>query len=477
MSDPGGTEAARADRLRAALFTGRSVAGLSVLVLGGVCFAVLVALVESQAPVLAFDRRITAWLNSAVAGHQVLVAALEVITALGGPVTGTVVMTTLWTALLIRRQWRLAGFVAVAGLGALVLSPTVKLLVGRLRPMVGTQLVSVGGPSFPSGHALGSLVVYGVLLLVVLPVLGRRARRLVTVAVAVLVLAIGFTRLALGVHFLTDVLAGWLLGLGWLTVTTVAFRAWRRDAGLPAGPVERGLAPETGAELAPAAAGTGPVLPRPWRQAATLLIGWVLLLGVLLGTGWLVTVVLPGTAVDAADIAVVRWLAEHRTPTATTLATLVGRLGSTPVVLALSFAAAVLALALTRRWRPVLFLAVVMAGEVTLFLVTATVISRPRPPVEHLGPALPTAGFPSGHTSAAISFYGAVAVVVLTRTRGWWRWLVLAAAVLIAASVALSRLYSGVHYPSDVLGSALLAVPWLVACWYVLRPGAGGDRR
>ncbi|MDN5749778.1 MAG: phosphatase PAP2 family protein, partial [Pseudonocardia sp.] len=477
MSGRTGTETAPDERRRAELFVGRSSAGLAALVLGAAGFAVLLALVVAQSPVLALDRRIAAWLNGAVAGHPVLVTVLQRVTGLGGSTATWVILTTLGVALLVRRRWRLAGFVAVTGLGALVLTPTVKLLVGRLRPVVDAPLVSVGDPSFPSGHALASVVTYGVLLLVLLPVLGRRTRRSVIVAVAVLVVAIGFTRLALGVHYLTDVVAGWLLGLGWLTVTTVAFRAWRRDAGLPAGPVTRGLAPEAGAELAPAPEGTAPVVAHPGRRAAALLVGWVLLLGVLLGAGWLVTVVLPGTAVDAVNISVVRWLAEHRTPTATELAQLVGPLGSTPVVLALSFVAAVLLLAVTRRWRPVLFLAVVLIGELSLFLITGTIISRPRPPVEHLGPALPTSSFPSGHTSAAISLYGGVAVVVLTRTRAWWRWLVLAAAVLIAASVALSRLYYGVHYPTDVLGSALLAVPWLAACWYLLRPGATGDRR
>lgn len=469
MSDPG---TAPVDRHRAALFVGTSAAGLTALVLGAACFAVLVALVGSQSPVLAVDRRVTAWLNGAVTGNPVLVAVLERITMLGGPTASWVILTTLTVALLIRRQWRLACFVAVTGLGAAVLSPAVKLLVGRLRPTVGTPLVSVGDPSFPSGHALGSLVTYGVLLLVLLPLLGRRARNPVIVAVAVLVVAIGFTRLALGVHYLTDVLAGWLLGLGWLAAATIAFQAWRRAAGLRVPPATDGLAPEAAPALAPATDG-GPVPPHPMRRAATLVVCWVVLLGALLGVGVFVTTVLPGSAVAAADVAVVRWLAEHRTPPGTTVAQLTGLLGSTPVVLAVAFVAAVLLLAVTRRWRPVVFLATVLVGEITLFLITGTIISRPRPPVEHLGPPLPTSSFPSGHTSAAISLYGGIAVVVLTRTRAWWRWLVLAAAVLVAASVAWSRLYYGVHYPTDEIGSALLAVSWLVACWYVLRPGEG----
>lgn len=249
-------------------------------------------------------------------------------------------------------------------------------------------------------------------------------------------------------------------------MTTVAFRAWRRTAGLPTDGISRGLAPEAGSALAPAAV----ALTHPKRRAAVLVVTWVLLLGVLLAAGWLVTVLLPGTAVDRVNIGVVEWLAQHRSPVWTSAAHVGRAIGGTPAILACCFVAAALLLAVTRQWRPVLFLAVVMAGELTLFLTTATIISRPRPPVEQLGPALPTSSFPSGHVSATIAFYGGLAVLALTRSRAWWRWLVPAAALALVLWVALSRLYYGVHYPSDTAGSVLLAVPWLVATWYVLRP-------
>lgn len=458
------------DRRRAGRFVGTSAAGLVIPVLGATAFAVLLVLVTLDSPVLAVDRWIATRLNDAVAGNPVLVTVLERVTALGGGPTVTVVLTTLTVALLIRRRLRLAVYVAVTGAGAAVLSPTVKMLVGRLRPTVETPIASVGGGSFPSGHALGSIVTYGVLLLVLLPVLRPRWRRPVIVAVILLVAAIGFTRLALGVHYLSDVLAGWLLGLGWLAVTTFAFRAWRRGAGLTTGTLTGGLAPDAASAPLPAPDGAEPAPAHPKRRAAALVVTWVLLLGVLLSAGWLVTVVLPGTAVDRVGIGTVRWLAQNRTPAWTSVANVAGALGSTRLMLALCFVAAVLLPAVTRQWRPVLFLAVVMAGELTLFLTTATIISRPRPPVEQLGFPLNTSSFPSGHTSAAISFYGGLAVLALARSRSWWRWPVLAAAPVIAVAVAWSRLYYGVHYPSDVLGSVLLAVPWLIATWYVLRP-------
>lgn len=463
-------ELAAPDRRHAGRFLGWVSAGLVALVVGAVGFAVLLAGVTTGSPLVGLDRRIASALNAAVAGRPVVVDVLSVVTTLGDSLTAWVVLSTLTIALLVRRQPRLAGYVAVTGLGAAVLSPAIKELVGRLRPVVEDPVATATGGSFPSGHTLAATVTYGVLLLVFLPILPRRARLPAIVATVALVLVVAFTRLALGVHFLSDVLAGLLLGVVWLVITTTAFRAWRRDRGRAVPGLTEGLAPEAAPALAPAPDGSQ--LPRPGRRAAELAVGWVLVLGLLLGLGWLITEPLADTAVHRLDTAVVEWLVAHRTPAWTAVADLTSQLGSTRFIVATSLVAAALAAAVTRQWRPVLFLAVVMLGEATLFLASASVIDRSRPPVDHLGPSLPpTSSFPSGHMSAAIALYGGVAVLVLTRVRAWWRWLALAGAVLAAALVAFARLYYGVHYPSDLLGSVVLAVAWLAIAARAAPPG------
>lgn len=462
------------DRRRTEQFVGRGAAGPAALVFGAVGFVVLVALVRTGSQFLVVDRHIAAGLNGVISGSPTLVAMLHAITALGSAPANWLVMTTLTVTLLIRGQQRLACYVGVTGLGAAILSPSVKQLVGRLRPMVETPIASEPGHSFPSGHALGSMVASGVLLLVFLPVLPHRTRCPVIAAAAALVTVIGFTRLALGVHFLSDVLAGWLLGLGWLTVTTVAFRAWRRSTGLPPSSATQGLAPESAPALIPAPA-TAELMPVfPWRRVAALLVGWVLLLGVLVAVGWLITRGPSGTAVDRIDTSAVQWLAQHRDPHRIRLAQLAGSLGDTAALTALTMIAATLALATTRRWRPVLFLVVVMVGQSALFLTTASIINRPGPPMDHRGSVLPPlSSFPAGQPAAVIAGYGGIAMLALTGLPRWWRWLVPAAAVFAIALFALADLYHGRHYPSDVLGGVLLAVSWLGTTWYLLRPGPG----
>jgi undecaprenyl-diphosphatase len=111
-----------------------------------------------------------------------------------------------------------------------------------------------------------------------------------------------------------------------------------------------------------------------------------------------------------------------------------------------------------------------MLGELTLFLASAAIAHRPRPAVEHLDGPLPTSSFPSGHVAATMLLYAAIAVLVLPRTRAWWRWLFVAAAVLMPLWVAFSRMYRGMHHPTDVLGSVVLAAFWLAAMIYFVRP-------
>src|SRR5207237_5479177 len=130
---------------------------------------------------------------------------------------------------LVRHRYRLLAFLVVTTASGSILNSAVKEIVGRARPTVSHPVDVASGKSFPSGHAMGSTIVYGALLLIVLPPLPARARPWVAAATATLVLLISASRLALGVHFLSDVVGGILLGVAWLLAATAAFRIWGAD--------------------------------------------------------------------------------------------------------------------------------------------------------------------------------------------------------------------------------------------------------
>ena len=125
---------------------------------------------------------------------------------------------------------RSIAFLVAAVLGSLVLQLVLKPFFARPRPGVPYAQV-VSDYSFPSGHTLTALVFYGGLALVIWSLYGRRAGLSAVAAAAIVVLAVGVSRIYLGYHFFTDVLGAILAGLAWLLIVGAAFRArptWRR---------------------------------------------------------------------------------------------------------------------------------------------------------------------------------------------------------------------------------------------------------
>lgn len=221
------------------------------LVLVAVPFSYLLFEVLGGGPITELDGDLADRLNAAVHGHDGWVGVLHAISWLGRP-------PTLWvaTGIGVVVTWRhgarrLTTFLVATTLGGGVLSTAVKVLVDRPRPEVDHPIVTAFGKSFPSGHALSSTVVFGALLLAFLPMVRGRHRHLAVGLVVVLVLAIGSSRVLLGVHFLSDVLAGYLLGLAWLLAATAVFETWRVERGRrPSHPLEEGVEPEAAAALA-----------------------------------------------------------------------------------------------------------------------------------------------------------------------------------------------------------------------------------
>ena len=452
----------------------RSLTPVAVVTVAALIFAILLALVRLQwHPLESADHTAAADINNLIAGQHTLVTIVTYVTMLGSTIVLSAVIAAAAILLALRRQWRLMVYVIVAGAGALVLDPVIKALVGRLRPVVAHPVAHAPGNSFPSGHSLGSLVCYGALFLVFAPAARGRGRTVFAIVVTAIIALVGVSRVLLGVHYLSDVIGGWAIGITWLGLTSFAFEVSRRAAGRPVThPVAEGLEPEAGQDLRPAqpeTARSGAPAGRA-RTAAGILVAWVLILGLIVGIGELITKYGGGNLLG--DTTIPHWLAAHRTPSRTTWSLVFTTLGGT---VAIATAAAVICLifvGVTRRWRPAVYILTLIIGELAMFLIAAAIVKRPRPTVSHLDHRLPTSAYPSGHMAATCCIYIGLAVLVIGHRRGWWRWLFLIPAVAMPALVALSRMYRGEHHPTDILASLVFAALWIPAVYLLIKPNA-----
>src|ERR1022692_3898903 len=381
----------------------RSLAPLITVIVAALAFTILLILVRLQWPPLeSADRGGAAHLNSLVSGNGTLITVIKAVTWLGSTGVLWAVIGATAIVLAIRKRWRLAIYLLITGAGAIALDPILKSLVGRLRPVVAHPIAHGTGDSFPSGHSLGSIVCYGAIYLVFLPATRGRLRTIFTTVTVALVALIGISRILLGVHFLSDVIGAWAVGIVWLGITAFAFEQTRRAAGLPVtNPATEGLEPEARADLKPTQKETA-VNNAPARQrgriASGIVVAWVLILGIVVGFGELVTK--DGNGNELGDRTIPHWFAAHRTPGLTRWSLIFTTLGATTAILVVSVVTCVVFLAVTRRWRPVIYIAVLMVGELVAFLAASAVVKRPRPNVPHLDHHLPTSAYPSGHTAA-----------------------------------------------------------------------------
>jgi undecaprenyl-diphosphatase len=208
--------------------------------------------------------------------------------------------------------------------------------------------------------------------------------------------------------------------------------------------------------------------------AAGVVVLWVLIVGALTGIGKLIMLDHKGNGNLLGDHTISHWFAAQRTGTLTHWSLIGSNLGATQDILIVSVVACVAFIAFTRHWRPVIFLAVVMFGEVAAFLITAAIVKRPRPDVQNLDTHLPTSAFPSGHMAATTCLYVAIAIVVIGHARGWWRYLFLIPAVVMPVMIAIARMYRGEHHLTDILASVLFAALWLTVTMLLIKPNQDG---
>lgn len=191
----------------------------SVAVAAAVAWAQLTALVMAGGALQQFDAALSAALTANLT--PAALAAFARITHLGDTATQWTVAVVGTLALALWRGRAVALRYAVSCAGSGLAIHFVKQALGRERPLHDAALAT-SGASFPSGHAMGSFVVYGALLIALWPCIRPGwPRALALTAWLAVVVAVGASRVLLSVHWPTDVLGGWLLGTAWLALVAL----------------------------------------------------------------------------------------------------------------------------------------------------------------------------------------------------------------------------------------------------------------
>ena len=211
---------------------------LVVAVIALVLLAPLIGAADATTGVLhRLDHRVATVLNRDVVRHPAQVSFWRFVTDIGGPLTWRLaaVLVIAVIALWIRHRHADAILVVLTIAAAAIVSGTVKSAVARARPTVPHPILHVAGGSFPSGHALTSAAAMGLVVVLSWPRLRERghpvAAALVAGGAVLVTLLVGFSRLVLGVHYVTDVLAGWLFGVLIVAVMLVIVRVAVQLAG------------------------------------------------------------------------------------------------------------------------------------------------------------------------------------------------------------------------------------------------------
>lgn len=217
---------------------------------------------------------------------------------------------------------------------------------------------------------------------------------------------------------------------------------------------------------------------KPWWRTPPVdkrgLLLWILtfvvMTALVTGVGLLVVHELGG--LRSFDDEVARWFARHRTDTWDHVTWVGSFVADANVKIPATAILSVVFLFLWRRWTEPALLIGALVLEVGIFTLSSFIVDRPRPPIAHLDPIPPTSAFPSGHSAAAVAFYGAIAIIVCWHTRNrLGRTIAVAAAIVVPIVVATSRMYRGMHHLSDVVVGLVIGIIALWVTWAVVRSG------
>jgi membrane-associated phospholipid phosphatase len=219
------------------------------------------------------------------------------------------------------------------------------------------------------------------------------------------------------------------------------------------------------------------MIARVTRITVKVLLSLAMVYAVLVGIALLLTQVLNDSWLTAAEDHVNTWLADHRTKPLNDLTYVLSGLGNTAAIVGAMVVVAIAMRLALKRWREPIFLVVAVSGQALVFFCVQLTVTRDRPHVHRLDDSPPTSSFPSGHTGASTALYVASALLVVWYVeRQWVKVLSVTVFLVVPLLVAYSRLYRGMHHPTDVLAAFLNGLACVaIASLFVLNRRGWGE--
>ena len=210
-------------------------------------------------------------------------------------------------------------------------------------------------------------------------------------------------------------------------------------------------------------------------KTIALLVGAAFLLGVL---GIFAGEVVDGGSArglrDGFDVPMLEFFVESRTPWLSTFMKAATLLGGTPITMSLLAAGAIASYLVTKRARWPIFFVGVMLGANQVVLIVKPIVGRARPTLEPIYETMSKA-FPSGHATAAAACFGALGLLLVALLPKPWSIVAGIAAGLVILIVGVTRVYLGVHWPTDVIGGWALGLAWVAAVRAATHPVAAAE--
>jgi membrane-associated phospholipid phosphatase len=319
----------------------------------------------------------------------------------------------------------------------------------RPRPTTPFHVLTLGDPSFPSGLALLAVLCYGLLAYLLIPKMPSRFWKwLLGSLLVVVTVFVGFSTILLGVHYATDVIAGYALGIAWAGLVYTMMERFLSEG--------KAQSPESSSK----STFQGLRAPGLFKRWPMIGLGMILLGG--LSFGALGYNLLNHGPLLQLDMSVYRQLladAKAAPPSVNEIMLFGFFIGKEVVQLIVAILS--LYFLYKRYWRELAMLWISSAVGSVLWNFIIAYFARPRPPQQTGLPITTIPSFPSGHAMSALICYGFLAYLLVPKMPSrFWKWVVVIAAASVVLFDGFSRVFQGNHYLTDVLAGYALGIAW-----------------